>query len=255
MYCKSMTRGLGGNVMNRILCFLIGICAASCGSALADITALDASGIVSGSLTSPYSGDVVSSYHGTGPINVSTPLSGSLSYDTDADGEDDTFASSEIGLWYAKTRVIVPDPYRTDIAHADGVSYFKVDSGQLSLAWNFEVGGESPYLDSFGSCFVHLIDWTTGPDWTNEVDILDLAPGTHDPPSGLQTVTLDPTHVYRLYWTLSASIPGAWWGPSDVWANLTFDLGPVQPVPLPGAAFLGILGLSVAGWRLRRTAS
>jgi len=43
----------------------------------------------------------------------------------------------------------------------------------------------------------------------------------------------------------------AWWAGGDLPDYIALDLT-INPVPVPGAVLLGVLGLSVAGWKLRK---
>jgi hypothetical protein len=235
--------------MKQAAWFLIVMCALSCGSAWADIVIYEEAtygtwGDVGGYLSE------ATSYRNVGEM-VTSPVSGSLTYDLDGDGADDSFAGTEVGLWYAKGYVVVPDPLRQVEVGAHGIAYFTTDSEQLSLDWVLQRGGSSPY--DFGMTWLLLTNWSHGPDILYEY----FGPGsneysTTDEWSGTQMLTLDPTDLYRLEWHLEIDIAGAGWGPSDVWAQLDIGLAEVEAIPLPGAALLGVLGLGYAGIRLRR---
>lgn len=220
MYCERPVKPLVTSVMKRVGMFLIVLCVMFCGSAYASITVVDASGDVGGSSTvgGSWEDPVIVSYRETGII--SPPLSGWLSWDLDKDGTEDLFAGTEIGFWYVEGYVVTPDPLIGVESGGHGVAFFKIDSGQLLLNWNVETDGYSP--GPFPMCWLSLEDWTSGTDILYRYYYPGYTPD--DWFEGTQTVSLDPTHTYRLQWHLELDVSGAGWGPTNAWARLTLDL-------------------------------
>jgi hypothetical protein len=233
--------------MKRIISFLIVSCflTLTCSSAWADIILDGTWGDVGGYLSNDDPQNLVATdYRTVGEIDNS-PVSGSLSYDLlNNDTIDDTFAGTEVGLWYANGYVVLPDPLRTIETGADGTAFFMVNSEQFSLDWDFQKGGTSPY--DFGYGWINLSNWSDGTNLLYEYFSPDEPGGW----SGTETFTLDPIDLYRLDWHLEIDITGAGWGTSDVWAQL--NIGVPTVVPAPAAVILCILGLGTAGIKLRK---
>lgn len=240
MYLECSTKGEVTNVMKRIICFLIVTSTMSCSSAWAAMTVIESVGYVSGILS-----DV---YGETANID-SSPLSGSVSYDSNGDGIDDSFAGSEVGLWYAEANVLITQPDIGGETGANGYSIFKIDSGQLTLNWNVDVAGYSP--DNYPMCWVALTEYGTTAELLYIYYNLNVTNSA--PPVGTQTLSLDPTNTYRLEWHLELDVSGCGIGPSDASARFTLDLGEdIQPIPTPSAIVLGSIGIGFASWMLKK---
>jgi hypothetical protein len=68
-------------------------------------------------------------------------------------------------------------------------------------------------------------------------------------PEGTELLYLDPESTYQLTWSLGVRCSTIG---DHGWAHLNIDLA--NPVPVPGAVLLGILGLSAVGIKLRKFA-
>ena len=185
----------------------------------------------------------LTAYREFGRIDV-FPLSAEISYDLDEDGTLDSYAGSEIGLFYAQAyaNVIVSEQVYHEFgsAQAEGSVCFTIDSSQLSLHWLYEL---SDYDFGFVNIYsLRVTDWETGDYLCYYSNVVG------SPFEATETLDLIPSRKYVLYWSLHF---GAGQGfDSDGWARLTID--PTEVVPVPSAFLLGTLGLSVAGWKLRK---
>jgi hypothetical protein len=135
-------------------------------------------------------------------------------------------------------------------AHADLTVDFTLTGmeDRLSVA----VGPGDEYANNIHATMMDLVSASsltlysvTYPFFPSPTDDRGFDLGNHPDP-----ILIDKAHTYRL----DMSIDALWLqGGGDL--NVGFfnvDDVTVAPVPVPGAALLGAIGLSVAGWRLRR---
>jgi len=213
------------------------MCVMSCGSARGDLIVMNDPALPWGHAYAEYSGEPGVGDHDdqVGPID-SFPVSAWVS-----PPEGACWISAEVDLWYARASVNGLPEGMTAWTTANGLAYFQVENGQLSLGWD-------PQFDYYyGVGFrVVVAEWPSGSTvWETSYD---SAGDPSAPAAGTATLSLLPDTTYSLDWSL-------WQDTACSIAEARLDLNVaegVQPVPVPGAALLGVLGLSVAGWRLRR---
>jgi hypothetical protein len=148
---------------------------------------------------------------------------------------------------------------------ADGNSRVTVNDGEIS---GLTTRGSSQITVNGGAVQADLFAWDNGSLRISGADFPDglMASATDN---GLITFVGSNFSVYRNedrtdlvfsgYGDLTSSFDGCWlWGTlagGDSFGNLYLGIegeGQISLVPVPGAVLLGLLGLSVAGWRLRR---
>jgi hypothetical protein len=167
-----------------------------------------------------------------GRIDAS-PLSYDIERDMDYDGEVESYAGSEVGLFYAQAYADVIQSGVVDrewgSAQAAGTACFTVDNGPLSLHWNYE---RSPYGDSvFPNSFqLRVHDWET----LGYICNYDIG----SPFEGTVTLDLTPGKLYVLYWDVQV---GAGWGfDHSGSARLTLDLADLGDTTSPISAVVDV---------------
>lgn len=175
-------------------------------------------------------------YYGiAGGIDTS-PISEQKQYDLDQDGTAESFAGSEVGLFYVSAYANVSASvgvYRPwGSAQAAGIACFTVDEGPLSLHWNYEIG---PYSYGYPNTYqVTVYDWET----MGYVGYYSNLVGS--PSEGTETLGLTPGQLYVLYWDVQV---GAGYGfDSSGSAQLTLDLADLGDTPSPIPAVIDVVG-------------
>jgi len=193
-------------------------------------------------------------------------VSGSLEYDSPHDTVGPLYAASEVGIseegiFYAKAygeSSENTDPFWqypvSTTARADGCAWFTIDSEPLSLhwtAWGFEgydETGWTPALYQTGwSIALHKLTFTA--EGTFQDLVYTTNSGQETWPEGTELLYLDPESTYQLTWSLAIMCSDFDYQEWE-WAQLNIDLA--NPVPVPGAAMLSILGLGTVGIKLIR---
>jgi hypothetical protein len=174
----------------------------------------------------------------------SFPLFADISFDLDRDGVIDSYAGSEVGLFYAEAYadVIEPGTVHKEFgsAQAEATVCFSIDRSRLSLHWLYEL---SPYNYGFVNIYSLRVN-----DWATQEYVCYYSNVVGSPFDATVTLDLIPDRKYVLYWSLQV---GAGRGfDSDGWARLS--IVPTEIIPAAGAFILGSIGLTFSGWLLRR---
>ena len=243
MYGERSTKPLVPKAMKRIGWFLIAMYAISYSTAGADIALVELpaeipfEGVTPSGLVDLWlwgSGDpalVDNDYFGN--IGASA-LSRSASY-------NDASLNGQVGLWYAKSSIVLGSDATYGRSIARALAHFTTDDSQLTLHWDFDAMTDQ--LDP-GAPSWHAIVLD------EQVGFLGWFSSAAYPDEGMETLDLVPGHIFSIYWGVDVPVWDEYGSYSQ--ATLTLDLIDSYVVPLPGALILGTLGLSFAGWRLRK---
>lgn len=250
-----------GTSMRTVRWFVIGVCAVSGSSAQADLNVTYSYGLANGivhDILSYTIGWWDADYGVTG-TPYGAPVSGSVDYTSGIAGQ--TFhVASEVGMiggtLYTKAHAessgywgggFLGTPSTSSWAHGAGAIQFTLDSAPLSLQWSAQ--NLDAYQDSSWRVDVDRLTRTPEGSWTEH---LWETNSSQTGPTGMTLIPIDsaylnPAYIYQVSWEMGVT---SYLSPGDHgWAQ--FDLV-INPVPLPGAVLLGCIGLSVAGWRLKR---
>jgi len=261
MYTEYSKTLLGNRVMRRTMSFLILLYSLSCGSAWADLHTTGSYGLANGSVYDGlwYSIGVPDDGYATeGTLSIGGPpvYGDVLYYSEPADGE--FYVASEVGIteegvYYATAHAEASSPWGEpwlgtpstySWSGGSGAIGFTIDidDGPLVLHWieegfeEYEAIGWQIQLDS--------LNFSPEGTWVNLVYQTDFDQELLS--EGIQLIDLPLADAYQLSWSIGiyATTPG-----DHGWSQLSLDL---EVVPLPSAVILGILGLGMAGMKLRK---
>lgn len=170
---------------------------------------------------------IVISDQGSGRIDTSSRAT-QVFYDLDGDGEIESSAGCEIGLFYGYAFADVIDTVALNgewgSAAAMGTACFTSDSSEVSLYHKYERSPYGVYPFVNGRSF-YIYDWET----LEYVYYRDGA--TPDPPTeATETLTVTPGRLYVLYWSVSVGA-GDGFGHAG-WGRLTLEF---EDVVLPSS--------------------
>jgi len=134
-------------------------------------------------------------------------------------------------LWLAGSSIntiFKLNPLNGDIIQSFDLGYS--EGGAWGLAWDgVNLWNSHPRGVEFGVGFLHSIDPATG-----NILSTDNAPGT------------------KANWNYGLAWDGSFLWMADSTKIYKLDVSGVNPIPVPGAALLGSIGIAFAGWRLRK---
>ena len=137
----------------------------------------------------------------SGLMDSSTVLSRSVSYNLNGNGDRESSAGCEVGLFYGHVYADVIDSDALDgewgWAQATGTACFRTDSPELTLQWSYE---RSPYgvYPFVNSRQVIVYDWQTSTYLYHYFGATPDLLAAHT-----ETLTLEPERLYVLYWTVA----------------------------------------------------
>lgn len=157
-------------------------------------------------------------------------LSNDIQYDLDRDGEVDSSAGSEVGLFYAEAYanvIALGEGYREwGAAQAQGTACFEIDTDVLSLHWDFEKGPTGNVYPQYWSVQVYDQHAVENP-------FNFQAYSGQSPDSGTQLLSLAPDREYVLVWSVSMGAGAGFDHSGSV--RLALDLvdagDPAGPIP------------------------
>ena len=261
MCSECSKKPVGNNAMKIISWFLVVMCAVSCNSVWADIHIIESYGLANGVLYDILNYTIAwydDSYATTGTLSIDDPpVSGDLTYYSQAALEEFYVASevgiSQEGIYYAKAHAeasspwigeYLGTPFTSSWSGGTGAIWFTIDDEPLLLQWVTE--GFEGYEDTGWQIELNSLNFSPEGTW---VDLIYQTDSNQEFLSeGMQLIDLPPADAYELNWSIGiwSRTPG-----DHGWAQISLDL---EAVPTPGAFLLGMLGLSVAGVKLRKHA-
>jgi hypothetical protein len=250
----------GGNVMKRVMSFLIVLCSLFCGSTRADMSTIHTYGLANGVLydINWYSIQWDDAWYAEeGTLSAGDPpVYGDLLFYSEPAGEE-FYVASEVGVtvegaYYAMAHAEASSPWEGPYlgtpftfswSGGKGAIWFTIENDPLLLHWIEE--GFEEYEDYDWQIEVNSLIFSAEGTWVSPVWQTDSEQELLS--EGIQLIDLPPADAYELIWSIGINslTPG-----DHGWAQLSIDL--TEAVPIPGAVILGILGLGTVSWKIRK---
>ena len=245
--------------MKKIIALLFVLCSLCCGSAWADLHIGESHGLANGVIY-----DLLwhtwafwdKDYAVEGPLSLDgPPVYGDLYFYSETAGEEFHVASevgvSEGGIYYTKAHAEASAPWieggpycNHSWSGGSGNIIFTTDIGDGPLALHWIEEGFQEYENVGWQIQLVSLNYSSEGAWQSLVYQTDFDKELFS--EGIQLIDLPLADAYQLSWSMGifSLTPG-----DHGWAQLSLDLA---IVPLPSAVILSILGISMAGMKLRK---